>query len=87
MTEIIFLGVLIGASILSGYLCARHLSGLAGWIASAAIPWFGVLFYLLFVVYVLNGGGASMWPAVQLIAGTVAAVVGVIAFSLFRPKK
>lgn len=47
-------------------------------VAGAAIPWLGMLGFLLFNEYVVpaQGGGASMWPIALLIAGTAAAVVG-----------
>lgn len=77
---------LIGLSALVG--------ALYGWIAperrtlawGAVIPWFGVLAWVLYNEYFgpYRGGGASMWPIAQLIAGTVAAAVGMLAAGIAR---
>jgi hypothetical protein len=81
MTTWIAIAVL---SALTGFICARKLSGWMGAVAAGAIPWFGLLAVLLFMEYVLpyQGGGASMWPIAQLFGGTVAAVVGVLSYAV-----
>lgn len=47
-------------------------------IVGAAVPWFGLLAWLLYSEYVLpyRGGGASMWPIAQMFAGSIAAIAG-----------
>jgi len=62
-----------------------------GWAVflGAALPWLGLLAYLLYNEYVLpyRGGGASMWPVAQLFGGTLAAFTGAsaaLAVLLFR---
>ncbi len=77
--------VIVVLSALTGWVCARWLSGYSGLLASAAVPWCGLLAWLLLVEYVLpyRGGGASMWPIAQLFGGTVAAVVGVLSYVVF----
>ena len=82
MTLWLFIVVL---SALTGWVCARRLGGRGGLLASAAVPWCGLLAWLLLVEYVLpyRGGGASMWPIAQLFGGTVAAVVGVLSYVVF----
>ena len=76
--------VLVGLSSVVGALCGCWLKGVFGWLLSAAIPWFGLLAWLLFNVYFLpyRGGGASMWPIAQAFAGTVAALVGLAAYAV-----
>jgi len=77
---------IIGLSALVGFACGRKLHGVWGSVAAAAIPWFGLLVWLLYNEYFVpyQGGGASMWPVAQLFAGTIAAVVGFVAHSLTR---
>lgn len=47
-------------------------------LAGAAIPWFGVLAWLLYHEYFVPyaGGGASMWPVALIVGGTFAAITG-----------
>jgi hypothetical protein len=54
----------------------------AGLISSGVIPWLGVLAWLLYQEYFVpyKGGGASMWPVAQLVAGTVAAATGMASY-------
>jgi putative exporter of polyketide antibiotics len=75
---------IIGLSALVGFLCAHKLHGAWGGVAAGAIPWFGLLGWLLYNEYFVpyQGGGASMWPVAQLFAGTVAAIVGVASYAL-----
>ena len=75
---------LVGLSALSGVVCALVLSGHKGWLAAALVPWFGLLACLLYAEYFVpyQGGGASMWPIAQLVGGTVAAAVGLVAYAL-----
>lgn len=77
--------LIVVLSALTGWGCARRFGGRSGLLASAAVPWCGLLAWLLLVEYVLpyRGGGASMWPIAQLFGGTVAAVVGVLSYVVF----
>ena len=78
--------LIVGLSALVGVICGRYLRGRLGGFLSAAIPWFGLLAWLLIDEYLLpyRGGGASMWPIAQLFAGTVAALVGYGSCTLTR---
>ena len=73
-------------SALTGFACARQLSGFIGALAAGAIPWLGLLAVLLFMEYAMpyQGGDASMWPIAQLFGGTVAAVMGVLSYAVFE---
>jgi hypothetical protein len=75
-------------SAVTGFLCSRLLTGSIAWVASALLPWLGMLAWLLYQEYFVpyQGGGASMWPIAQLFAGTVAAGVGLTAYAIFRNK-
>lgn len=79
-------------STVAGVLCAAFFRGTTAWVASALLPWLGVLAWLLYQEYFVpyRGGGASMWPIAQLFAGTVAAGVGLTAHAavkeVFRAK-
>lgn len=44
----------------------------------AAVPWLGMLAWLLYHEYFLPyaGGGASMWPVALIFGGTLAAIAG-----------
>lgn len=77
---IIFPSAFIGISF------AIFLPRKAGLICSGAVPWFGLLAWLLYQQYFVpyKGGGASMWPIAQLVAGTVAAATGIIFFLLWK---
>ena len=72
----------------TGFLCSRLLTGAIAWVASALLPWLGLLAWLLYQEYFVpyQGGSASMWPIAQLFAGTVAAGVGLAAHAIFRTK-
>jgi len=78
--------LLIGVSVLVGYVCARRLSGRTGMFWAGAIPWSGLLAYLLIAEYVVpySGGGASMWPVAQLVAGTAMAFSGVVSYLIVQ---
>ncbi|CAN5540719.1 hypothetical protein BH23BAC4_BH23BAC4_04770 [soil metagenome] len=78
--------LLIGASVLVGFACARHLTGRSGIFWAGAIPWSGLLAYLLIAEYLLpySGGGASMWPIAQLVAGTAMAFSGVVSYLIVQ---
>lgn len=71
---------------MAGAICAISFSGKKGAVCAAAVPWFGMLAWLLyrefFVPY--SGGGASMWPVAQLFGGTAAAVVGLTSYLFFK---
>ena len=77
---------LILLSVLAGGLCGLLFRGRRAIIFGGAVPWTGLLAWLLynefFVPY--QGGGASMWPIAQLFAGSVAAVVGMITAAAVR---
>jgi hypothetical protein len=80
---------IIVLSALAGGVCAWRLNGRWGLFCSGAVPWCGVLAWLLYLEQQpYRGGGASIWPIAQLFAGTVAAVVGIAAYlavhKLFR---
>jgi hypothetical protein len=78
--------LLIGTSALVGYVCAQRLSGRTGMVWAGAIPWLGLLAFLLIGEYVLpyGGGGASMWPVAQLVAGTAMAFTGVVSYLIVQ---
>lgn len=77
---------IIGLSALTGLLSANFIRNWIAWVASAAIPFFALLTYLLFNEYVMpyRGGGASMWPIAQLFGGTVAIISGLTSCAIFR---
>jgi len=78
--------ILIGLSALLGAACGWIIPGRRTVAWGGAIPWFGVLAWVLYNEYFVpyRGGGASMWPIAQLIAGTVAAAVGMLAAAAAR---
>lgn len=78
--------ILIVGSAFIGFLTATFLKKSWAVYAAGAIPWFVLLFAILFTEYLVpyQGGGASMWPIAQLIGGTVAAVIGVVSFMITR---
>jgi len=80
---------IIGLSALVGFVCGHTLRGAWGGVAAAAIPWFGLLAWLLYNEYFVpyQGGGASMWPIAQLFAGTIAAIVGGVTYSIVRGQR
>jgi hypothetical protein len=73
--------MLISLAALTGGICGWIFQGYRSVILGGAIPWFGLLVWLLYNEYFVpyQGGGASMWPIAQLFAGSVMAVVGVVA--------
>ena len=73
-TKVIMLSVLAGA------VCGWIVPGRRAVVWGAAVPWLGVLAWLLYNEYFVpyHGGGASMWPIAQLIAGSAAAVAGML---------
>ena len=73
-------------SALAGILCGWFLPGRLAVMWGGAVPWLGLLAWLLYNEYVMpyRGGGASMWPIAQLVGGTVAAAVGVLTATLAR---
>lgn len=77
---------LLALSALAGAACGWMLPGRRAVIWGGAVPWLGVLAWLLYNEYVIpyRGGGASMWPVAQLIAGSVAAVMGALAAAVTR---
>lgn len=52
----------------------------------AAIPWLGLLAWLLYHEYFVpyQGGGASMWPVAQVFFGTLGALTGGCTATLVR---
>ena len=77
---------LIALSALAGVVCGWTLAGRRAVAWGGAVPWLGVLAWLLYNEYFVPypGGGASMWPIAQLVAGSVAAAVGLLAATLAR---
>lgn len=77
---------LLALSGVAGVLAAFLFNGGKAIVIGAAIPWFGVLAWLLYSEYFVpyQGGGASMWPIAQLFAGSIAAIVGAAAAALTR---
>ncbi|HEY9861128.1 MAG TPA: hypothetical protein V6D16_16620, partial [Candidatus Obscuribacterales bacterium] len=73
--------MLISLAALTGGICGWVFQGCKSVIWGGAIPWFGLLAWLLYNEYFVpyQGGGASMWPIAQLFAGSIVAVVGVVA--------
>jgi hypothetical protein len=80
---------LIFLSALAGGICGWVFRGYRSVILGGAIPWFGLLGWLLYNEYFVpyQGGGASMWPIAQVVGGSVAAVVGVLAAVVVREVK
>ena len=78
--------MLIVLSALAGVTCGWILRGRRAVAWGGAVPWLGVLAWLLYNEYFVPdpGGGASMWPIAQLVAGTVAAAVGMLAAAVAR---
>jgi hypothetical protein len=78
---------LIVLSALAGVVCGWMLPGRRRAVAwGGAVPWLGMLAWLLYNEYFVpsEGGGASMWPIAQLVAGSVAAAVGMLAAAVAR---
>lgn len=77
---------LVLLSALAGTLSGVWLRGRRAILVGAAVPWLGLLIWLLynefFVPY--QGGGASMWPIAQLFGGTAAAAIGAGAAAVVR---
>ena len=73
-------------SALVGGICGAVLQGFRAIIVGGAIPWLGMLAWLLYHEYFIpyRGGGASMWPIAQLLAGSFAALVGAVAAATVR---
>ena len=71
---------LIALSGIVGAVCGFVRPGRRGVRYGGAVPWLGLLLWQLYHEYVApySGGGASMWPIAQLVAGTPAAVVGML---------
>ncbi len=69
---------IIGLSVLAGIGSAFLINGRKAIMVGGALPWFGLLTWLLYNEYSVpyQGGGASMWPIAQLFAGSIAAGVG-----------
>lgn len=80
---------LLTISAILGTFIGLKFSGKVGLALSVIVPWLTLLLWLLLSEYVLpyRGGGASMWPIAQLIAGTVAAITGLISFVLTQKIK
>lgn len=77
---------LIILSVLAGGICGGLIRGRRAILWGAAVPWLGMLAWLLYNEYLVPSGegGASMWPVAQLIAGTVMAVAGGVAAAAVR---
>jgi len=74
------------ASVVVGAVCGFAIRSRWAVLLGGAIPWCGLLAWLLYNEYFVpyQGGGASMWPVAQLVAGTVSAVVGAISTAIVR---
>jgi len=70
--------------VLVGIVSAFLVKGGKAIVLGGAIPWLGVLAWLLYNEYFVpySGGGASMWPIALIVAGTAAAVAGASAAGL-----
>lgn len=77
---------LIVLSALAGAACGWMVAGRRAIVLGAAVPWLGMLAWLLYQEYFVPspGGGASMWPVAQLVGGTAAAAVGMLAAAAAR---
>ena len=77
---------LLALSGVAGVLAAILFKGGKAILIGSAIPWFGLLAWLLYNEYFVpfQGGGASMWPVAQLFGGSIAAAVGAGAALLTR---
>lgn len=77
---------IIGLSVLAGVGSALLVNGRKAILLGAALPWLGVLAWLLYNEYFVpyQGGGASMWPVALLFAGSIAAGVGAATAGLTR---
>lgn len=75
---------IVGLSALAGIVSALLVSGRKAVLLGAALPWLGVLAWLLYNEYFVpyQGGGASMWPIALIFAGSIAAAVGAAAAAL-----
>jgi len=73
----------------AGGIAGALLKGFRAVVAGAAIPWCGMLTWLLYNEYFVpyQGGGASMWPIAQLFGGTFAAVIGAVTATVVRSVK
>jgi hypothetical protein len=79
------LSIVVPSAIIGAF-CGYFIRGGKCLIFAIIIPWFGLLAVLLFEEYCMpyEGGGASMWPVVQLFGGTTAAVTGLFSCAIFR---
>jgi hypothetical protein len=77
---------IVGLSALAGTVSAFLVNGRKAVFVGAALPWLGVLAWLLYNEYFVpyQGGGASMWPIALIFAGTIAAGIGAAAAGLTR---
>lgn len=75
--------LLIIPSALWGSFCAYKIKSKNAGFLAGFIPWLSSLLLILYLEFLTSyevGGGDSMWPIVQLIAGTVAAVFGYLGY-------
>ena len=80
-------GYIMIPSALVGALSGYFLQGKKSYFVAGALPWFGLLAVLMFDIYWRNYGNwqaGSMWPIAQMVAGTLAAVTGVVACAFGR---
>ena len=77
---------IIVLSAIAGMVCGWFLPGRRAVTWGGAVPWLGLLAWLLYNEYVVpyRGGGASMWPIAQLVGGSVAAIVGILTATAAR---
>ncbi len=77
---------LLGGSALVGIFVALMIRKSWAIYVAGALPWTILLGAILYTEYVLpnDSNDASMWPIAQAVGGTIAAVVGVYAYTLAR---
>ena len=77
--------ILLG-SVVIGVVCGLLIRGKLALLAGAALPWLILLGVMLYHEYFMpyDGGGASMWPVAQLVAGTPAAILGLVSAWIAR---
>ena len=78
--------ILIVGSAFIGFLTAVFIKKNWAVYAAGAIPWFLLLTAITYTEYLVpyQGDGSHAWPVVQLIGGTIAAVIGVVIFMITR---
>lgn len=78
--------ILVMLSVTSGIVLARTLKHQYAVVLAAAIPWFGLMSFLVYKEYTIQfkAEGLSMWLFTQAFVGAAAALFGVLAFVATR---